>query len=174
MDSNSHGYSGPLHTEPHDLAPISNLMMDSFVSYGLPLNHDMFSTGDIPHGCGHVIRTVHQGIRTTAADFLTKRTHCGKVTIKTDTTVDRIIFTKQGAQHRASGVVSKAADGTSNTYYAQKEIIISSGAYCSPAILLRSGIGPKQELDKHKIPCIVNSPGVGRNLQDHLVVFTPE
>ncbi|KAJ5578627.1 uncharacterized protein N7459_007591 [Penicillium hispanicum] len=170
-DATSHGYSGPLHTEPHDLAPISNLLMDSFVSQGLPLNHDMFSTGEVPHGCGHAPRTVYEGIRTTGADFVTKTNLRGNITVKTDTTVDKIIFTKQGIQPRASGVATSASESTSKTYYARKEIIISSGAYCSPAILLRSGIGPKQELDKHNIECTVNSPGVGKNLMDHLIVF---
>ncbi|CEO59092.1 Putative Glucose-methanol-choline oxidoreductase [Penicillium brasilianum] len=167
-DKESHGYSGPLHTEPHDLAPISNLLLESFVSEGMPLNHDMFSTGDVPHGCGHVPRTVYNGIRTTGADFVTNKNSRGNITIQTDTTVDRVIFTEQ---LRASGVATKAADGKSKIYRARKEIIISGGAYCSPAILLRSGIGPKKELAKHDIPCTVDAPGVGKNLMDHLIVF---
>ncbi|KAJ5725200.1 uncharacterized protein N7483_006557 [Penicillium malachiteum] len=170
-DASSHGYSGPLHTEPHDLAPISQLLLESLESQGMPLNHDMFSTGDVPHGCGHVPRTVHEGIRTTGADFVTNKNHRGNVTIITDTTVDKILFTKQGNQNHASGVLTKAKDGTTKTFFARKEIVISGGAYCSPAILLRSGIGPEAELAKHQIPVIVNSPGVGRNLMDHLIVF---
>ncbi|KAJ5359238.1 Glucose-methanol-choline oxidoreductase [Penicillium cataractarum] len=170
-DKESHGYSGPLHTEPHDLAPISNLLLESFVSEGMPLNHDMFSTGDVPHGCGHVPRTVYNGIRTTGADFVTNKNSRGNITIQTDTTVDKVIFTEQGGQLRASGVSTKTADGKSKIYHARKEIIISGGAYCSPAILLRSGIGPKEELAKHDIPCTVDAPGVGTNLMDHLIVF---
>lgn len=135
----------------------------------MPLHHDMFSTGDVPHGCGHVPRTVYEGIRTTGADFVTNKNYRGNVSVKTDTTVDKVIFTTQGKQLRSSGVATKGADGSSKIYYAREEVIISSGAYCSPAILLRSGIGPKEELDKHSIECIVNSPGVGRNLLDHLV-----
>ncbi|KAJ5757584.1 Glucose-methanol-choline oxidoreductase [Penicillium nucicola] len=170
-DNESHGYSGPLHTEPHDLAPISQLLLDSYVSQGMPLHHDMFSTGDVAQGCGHVPRTVYQGLRTTGADFVTNKNHRGNITIKTDTTVDKIIFTEQGSKTRASGVATQASDGTSRVYYARKKIIISGGAYCSPAILLRSGIGPKAELDKHNIPCTVDLPGVGKNLMDHLIVF---
>ncbi|KAJ5091229.1 hypothetical protein NUU61_006099 [Penicillium alfredii] len=59
-------------------------------------------------------------------------------------------------------------DGRSRTFSARKEIIISGGAYCSPAILLRSGIGPREEVDRHGIPCMVDSPGVDKNLMDHL------
>ncbi|KAJ5901627.1 GMC oxidoreductase [Penicillium taxi] len=170
-DEKSHGSSGPLHIEPHDLAPISNLIMDSFVSQGLPLNHDMFSTGDVPHGCGHVPRTVYKGLRTTAADFVTNQNHRENITIKTDTTVDKITFTEERGQLRASGVVTKTSDGVSSVFFARMEIIISGGTYCSPTILLRSGIGPKSELENHSIPCIVDLPGVGKNLMDHLIVF---
>lgn len=135
----------------------------------MPLNHDMFSTGDVPHGCGHAPRTVHKGIRTTGADFVTNQNERGNITIQTNTTVDKVIFTNQGEQLCASSVTTKTADGVSKTYYARKEIIISGGAYCSPAILLRSGIGPKEDLAKHSIPCTVSAPGVGKNLMDHLV-----
>lgn len=143
--------------------------MDSYVSQGMPLHHDMFSTGDVAHGCGHVPRTVYQGVRTTGADFVTNKNHRQNITIKTDTTVDKIIFSKQGNETRASGVVTQTSDGVLKTYHARKEIIISGGAYCSPAILLRSGIGPATELDQHNIPCVVDLPGVGKNLMDHLV-----
>lgn len=144
-------------------------MIDSFVSQGMPLKHDMFSTGDVPHGCGHVPRTVYEGIRTTGADFVTNKNRRGNITIMTDATVDQVVLTSQRDQIRASGVVTKASNGVSKTYHARREIIISGGSYCSPAILLRSGIGPKEELDKHNIACQVNSPGVGKNLMDHLV-----
>ncbi|KAJ5351674.1 hypothetical protein N7452_000648 [Penicillium brevicompactum] len=169
-DEASHGYSGPLHTEPHDLAPISRLLLDSCVSQGMPLHHDMFSTGTVAQGCGHVPRTVYKGLRTTGADFVTNKNHRGNITIKTDTTVDKVIFNKTG-EIRASGVATQTSDGVSRIYYARKEIIISGGAYCSPAILLRSGIGPQAELAQHNIPCTVNLPGVGKNLMDHLIVF---
>lgn len=149
--------------------------MDSYVSQGMPLHHDMFSTGDVAQGCGHVPRTVYQGLRTSGADFVTNKNHRGNITIKTDTTVDKIIFSKRENATCASGVVTQTSDGSSTVYYARKEIIISAGAYCSPAILLRSGIGPKAELAQHNIPSLVNLPGVGKNLMDHLVSnpYTP-
>ncbi|CAF1370533.1 unnamed protein product [Adineta ricciae] len=50
-----------------------------------------------------------------------------------------------------------------------KEVILSAGTIGSVQILLLSGIGPQNELEKHKIPLIVNLPGVGKNLQDHLM-----
>lgn len=41
----AHGDSGPIHLEPHDIEPISELMLESFQSMGLPYYPDMFSTG---------------------------------------------------------------------------------------------------------------------------------
>lgn len=49
-----------------------------------------------------------------------------------------------------------------------KEVILSAGAIGSPQILLLSGIGPQEELKKLDIPVIVDLPGVGKNLRDHL------
>lgn len=49
----------------------------------------------------------------------------------------------------------------------------TAGAYCSPTILLRSGIGPQTELAELDIPCKLDLPGVGKNFQDHLVTFVP-
>ncbi|KAE8376037.1 hypothetical protein BDV26DRAFT_246087 [Aspergillus bertholletiae] len=170
-DPQSHGYDGPLHTEPHDLAPISNLLIDSLVSQGMPLHHDMFSTGDVAHGCGHAPRTVYRGIRTTGADFITNNYSRSNVTIQTDTTVDRIVLEEGADGLRATGAVARFADGTTRTFRARKEVVVSSGAYCSPAVLMRSGIGAREELDKFGIPCQVDLPGVGKNLMDHLIVF---
>ncbi|KAF4201649.1 hypothetical protein CNMCM8927_001292 [Aspergillus lentulus] len=170
-DVNSHGYSGPLHTEPHDLAPIASLLLDSFVSQGLPLHHDMFSTGEVPHGCGHVPRTVHKGIRSTSADFITKEYHRENITILTDTTVDRVILKQRADGLWATGAVGVSSDGMSQSFNARREVIVSGGAYCSPAVLMRSGIGARQELNNCGIPCNVDLPGVGKNLMDHLIVF---
>ncbi|KAL4924957.1 GMC family oxidoreductase [Aspergillus undulatus] len=170
-DKDSHGYSGPLHTEPHDLAPIADRLIDSFVDQGLPLHHDMFSTGDVPHGCGHVPRTVYKGIRTTSADFITKEYDRSNITIQTDATVDRVLLEQTADGLRATGAVTRSKDGTVKNFYARREVIISGGAYCSPAILMRSGIGARDELAQFGIDTKVDLPGVGKNLMDHLIVF---
>lgn len=89
----------------------------------------------------------------------------------TDAIVDRVLLEKDSGVDglRATGVVTLAADGTEKVFHANKEVIVSSGTYCSPAILLRSGIGPKADLETHGIQCEVDLPGVGKNLMDHLV-----
>lgn len=133
------------------------------------MHHDMFTTGEIPHGCGHVVRTHHQGLRTTGADFVTKGYHRDNIDIVTNTTVDKIILEKVDGSLRATGVDLTDESGTKRTVTASREIIVSGGAYCSPPILLRSGIGPKEDLERLGIQCAVDLPGVGKNLLDHLV-----
>ena len=51
----------------------------------------------------------------------------------------------------------------------RREVILSAGALATPQILLLSGIGPREELDKHHIPVIADLP-VCKNLQDHLAL----
>jgi choline dehydrogenase-like flavoprotein len=137
---------------------------------GLPQQDDMFTTGDNPHGCGHVPRTVYKGNRTTAANFLLGLG--SNLTVKTNTIVDKVILEGEGSSLRASAVVVVDKSGSKTEIKARREIVVSGGAYCSPTILMRSGIGGKEELEQHGIECKVDLPGVGKNLMDHLVSST--
>jgi len=55
---------------------------------------------------------------------------------------------------------------------ANYEVLLAGGSYNSPSMLLRSGIGPRKDLEKLNIPVYVDLPGVGKNLQDHQLIFT--
>lgn len=141
--------------------------------HGLPLHGDLFSTGESANGCGNSVRTVHQGIRTTGADFITKGYKRDNITIKTSTLVDKVVLEKDSnGKLRATGVAIINADGSHSTVHASHEVIVSGGSYMSPAILLRSGIGAKSDLEALGIDCVVDLPAVGKNLEDHLIVFT--
>jgi choline dehydrogenase-like flavoprotein len=144
--------------------------MESMVSKGLPLDHDMFTHGNNPHGCGHVPRSVYKGLRTTGADFITRENEKKNIDLLVETHVDKIIIEKDAdGELKATGVRAVKADGTVVDIKARKEVIVSGGSYCSPNILNRSGIGAKDELEKHGITTLVDLPGVGKNLMDHLV-----
>ncbi|KAF2179491.1 GMC oxidoreductase [Zopfia rhizophila CBS 207.26] len=69
----------------------------------------------------------------------------------------------------ATGVqfVSREGGNGTLTVKANKEVIISAGTVHTPQILQNSGIGPKDLLEKTKIPVLVELPGVGQNFQDH-------
>ncbi|KAF2670486.1 glucose-methanol-choline oxidoreductase-like protein [Microthyrium microscopicum] len=161
-----HGNSGPIHVAPHKLAPISELVMESYEKAGLPVCEDMFSTGEVAVGCGHALRTVHEGNRSTGADFVAERAKWPNLSILCNTTVRSVVFDEHNPP-RAKAVNVLGQNEKRLTIRARKEIIISAGAYCSPAILLRSGIGPRQELKELGISIVKDLPGVGENLLDH-------
>ena len=66
---------------------------------------------------------------------------------------------------RAVGV-ELVQDGVRETVRAEREVIVSAGAYQSPVLLMLSGIGPREELEPFGIPVLQELP-VGHNLQDH-------
>ena len=83
------------------------------------------------------------------------------LTIMTDTRVLRLTF--DGTAVR--GVIAQRGGETFDL--AAPEVVVSCGAVHSPALLLRSGIGPADELKKLGIPLVADRPGVGRNYQNH-------
>ncbi len=58
--------------------------------------------------------------------------------------------------------------GTQHEVEVNREVILSAGVFSSPKILMLSGIGDKAQLAEFKIPVVVDSPGVGLNVQDHM------
>lgn len=110
-----------------------------------------------------------------------------KFTISFTSLATKVLFdtskakSKSGAKPKAIGVeylfgksmygadprFNASVKGVTKRAYANKEVIISGGAFNSPQILKLSGIGPKAELAKFKIPLLVDLPGVGANLQDN-------
>ena len=85
------------------------------------------------------------------------------LTICGDTHVDRVLFDGR----RATGVRAHGPDGW--TEYAGREIILAAGPVFSPPILVRSGIGPADDVNGLGISLLRDLP-VGRNLRDHTVV----
>ncbi|KAJ3533411.1 hypothetical protein NM208_g8004 [Fusarium decemcellulare] len=82
----------------------------------------------------------------------------------------KIIFDKN---KRATGVKVQGVTGiTQFTLNARNEVIVSAGAFQSPQLLMVSGVGPRNELEKFDIPIIAERPGVGQGMQDH-VFFGP-
>ncbi|KAF2446342.1 GMC oxidoreductase [Karstenula rhodostoma CBS 690.94] len=105
------------------------------------------------------------------------------LTLSLDTLATKIIFKSTGTAPRkkAAGVEYLqgkslySADPRSNAnitgrpgkVYASREVIISGGAFNTPQLLLLSGIGPRKQLEKFKIPVIADLPGVGQQVADN-------
>ena len=70
-----------------------------------------------------------------------------------------------GIDYTSDAISSQGADDEPVTVRATKLVVVSAGAFGSPAILERSGIGAPSVLEKHNIRVLVDSPGVGENYQ---------
>ena len=87
----------------------------------------------------------------------------------TGANVEKILFHTQSSGEIKANVVQYRHNGEVQTVTAIKEVILAAGAFQSPKILELSGIGNSELLTKHGIEVVKDLPGVGENLQDHLV-----
>ena len=169
-----HGDSGPLHVSdllsPRD---ISKAFVKAAIANGLEPNSDF--NGEKQHGAGlYQVTHFHgekQGQRcSAAAAYLHPVQNRSNLTVITHAQANRLIIEDK----RATGVVYEK-DGVEHTVMAGREVLLSSGAFGSPKVLMLSGIGPAEHLRSHGIEVVVDAPDVGGNLQDHLdVVFDYE
>ena len=98
-----------------------------------------------------------------AAAYLRPAAKRRNLSILTDTQVGQILF----AGRRAVGVTCRSG-GSLRTITAKRGVILAAGAIQSPQLLMLSGIGPADALQRHGIAVKLNRPAVGQNLQDHL------
>lgn len=122
-------------------------------------------TGERQDGVGFYQLTQRHARRASAAmAYLSPIRTRANLTVRARAQVRRIVVER----HRATGV--DLMDGT--RLFASAEIILSAGAIGSPRLLMLSGIGPADHLAEVGIPPILDAPGVGANLQDHLDLYT--
>ncbi|MCA8064289.1 GMC family oxidoreductase [Burkholderia sp. AU38729] len=158
-----HGRDGPLWVS--DLRtdnPFQARWLDAARECGLPVTDDF--NGAEQEGVGIYQVTQKNGERWSAARaylFPHLKTR-GNLTVETGAQVRRIVFDGK----RAVGV-EVTRGGNVETVWAKKEVILSAGALQSPQLLMLSGVGPKDELERHGIQVVADLPGVGENLQDH-------
>src|SRR6266581_1642292 len=88
------------------------------------------------------------------------------LTIITGAQATRVILEGQDGRQIATGVEYRDATGETVMAAIGKEVILSAGAIGSPQLLLLSGIGPREDLDAVGVPCLVDSPHVGKHLKD--------
>ena len=163
-----HGGDGPVHvtTSKPGNNPLFGAMVDAGVQAGYARTDDL--NGYRQEGFGPMDRTVTaQGRRaSTARGYLDQARQRPNLTIVTHAQTDRVLF----AGKRANGVAYLHRDMPA-TAYARREVLVCSGAIASPQLLQRSGVGPGEWLRELGVPIVLDLPGVGRNLQDHLEMY---
>ncbi|MDB6443902.1 GMC family oxidoreductase N-terminal domain-containing protein [Pseudomonas sp. 21TX0197] len=162
-DSELHGAAGEWRVERQRLSwPILDAFRTAAEQSGIP-NLDDFNGGD-NEGCGYFQVNQKAGVRWNAAKaFLKPVRQRSNLTVLTEVEVDRVLL-RDGRAH----AVSARWQGKGMNYKARREIVLCAGAVGSPAILQRSGIGPRNLLQRLGIGVVHELPGVGGNLQDHL------
>jgi choline dehydrogenase-like flavoprotein len=155
----NHGYDGPVKIMfPKEWESTMEPELIAAQQYGLPKNLDTNSGNPIGNGVSSA--TGYKSKRVTAATAYLSDPP-SNLHIVTNAPAAKIIFNGK----RAIGVLAGGKE-----YFCKNDLILSAGALDTPKLLLLSGVGPKQELSVHGISSVIDLPGVGKNLQDHIYV----
>ena len=157
-----HGAGGPLGVSDVFADELCDAYIDAAVQAGIARNDDF--NGATQEGAGYFQLTTRNGLRSSsAAAYLRPARRRPNLEVVTEAHVSRVLF------RRASGVgVAYRRGTTSFEAHARAEVVLAGGAINSPQLLQLSGVGPANRLRELGVPVVVDSPGVGERLQDHL------
>jgi len=163
QDPAYHGFNGELLVDnPRDPNVVAKMWVKAGQGVGLPENRDFNAESQFGLGVYNV--TQNRGERFSAyTAFVRPVLHRPNLTILTGTEVLDLVH----AGGRVTGV-NVLRDGQTQTLTCRAEVVLSGGAIGSPRILLASGIGPAEELKAAGVTPVVDVPGVGKNLRDHV------
>src|SRR6185295_2562613 len=161
------GSGGPIHIRrPRDPHPTAPAFIDAAREMGMPILDDV--NGPMRPGAGYInMNIAADGTRVSAARaFLRPALSRPNLTLLLNTNVVKLNF--KGT--RCVGAKLMMTDGALKDIAADKEVILAAGAINSPKLLMLSGVGEAKALRSLGIDVVENLPGVGENLQDHVLV----
>lgn len=164
--SEYHGSGGPISVRD---CPDEPMRSEAFLNGAVELGYDGpywdYNGARQENGAGLLQFTINpDGSRcTTATAYLTPALERPNLTLRTGAQATRLLFDGK----RVTGVEYRQ-DGQTRQANASQEVVISGGAFLSPKLLMLSGVGPADHLKEMGISVVVDLPGVGQNLQDHL------
>lgn len=167
LDSGYHGGNGPLNVTfaTRYQTPLARAFVQACQQTGIPANNDY--NGAEQAGTGFFQFTIKNGKRHSAATaFLKPALSRPNLNVITHAHTKRLVFTGE----RVTGVEFINGAKSTEIVTANREVILSAGAFASPQLLVLSGIGPANELQRLNIVVRKDLPGVGQNLQDHVFV----
>ncbi|MGE3067362.1 MAG: GMC family oxidoreductase [Hyphomicrobiaceae bacterium] len=164
-DPSYRGRSGSLTVTDIDWRhPLCDAFIEGAVSLGIPRNRDY--NGAIQEGVSYAQRTIHKGLRVSAArSFLHPAMRRKNLRVETHAHATELVLDGRravGVRYRKGG-----RNGVPVEARANRDVILSGGSYNSPQLLQLSGIGPPALLARHGIPVRHALAGVGENLRDH-------
>ena len=160
-----HGNDGPLSvSDLFEAHPLSQEIVRAGTQAGLPFNDDF--NGARQEGVGYFQITAKDNQRcSTAKGYLDPVRQRSNLKIVTGAQATRVMLNgkrAEGVEYRLGNTLMQAR--------ARREVLLSGGATNSPQLLMLSGIGPGAALQKLGIPVVHDLPGVGANLQDHILM----
>jgi len=157
------GDDGPLNVlRPRFSNPLNDVFARACAEVGFAWSED--SNAEFQEGFGFLDQTIHAGVRQSAAVvYLPPILWRPTLTLICNADVSKLTFDG----NRCTGV-AYCVGGEPVRVLRSREVVVCAGAIASPALLLRSGVGPGAELQKLDIPVVCNAPEVGKNLQDHV------
>ncbi|MDX8463861.1 GMC family oxidoreductase, partial [Mesorhizobium humile] len=147
---------------PRDPNVLSSMFVKAGKNAGLPANEDFNAESQFGVGIYNVTQDRGQRFSSFNAFMRPVLDRKNLTLISQCEVIDLVI-----AEGRATGMRVRH-DGQQKTLSASREIVLSAGAVNSPKILMASGIGPAAELKQIGITPVLDLPGVGKNLQDHV------
>ncbi len=164
-----HGSSGPLSVELlSDGSALKAAFEEAARGCGFPADRNWDFNGATQEGVvGIYQKTLRNGeSQSSAAAFLVPILERPNLTARPWSFVTRLLWEGR----RAVAVEYVANDWELHAVRARREVILCAGAVDTPHLLMLSGVGPAEELRQRNVPVVVDLPGVGRNLQDHLQI----
>ncbi|MGI9390114.1 MAG: choline dehydrogenase [Boseongicola sp.] len=159
------GGDGPVKVHKNNiLHPIEAAFLEASAQAGHPIPEDYNGADQL--GATAFDSNIDDGWRSgTARACVNPAAIRPNVTLETQAIVTRLLF-----DHRRVVGVAYRQKGKDHIVRTEGEIIIAAGAFQTPQILMLSGLGPATHLRQHGLDVLVDLPGVGENLQDHLEV----
>jgi choline dehydrogenase len=161
-----YGTDGPVWVEElRDPSPLRLPFLDACAEAGLARLPELNEPGI--DGYGPTPVTQHRGRRWSSADaYLRPALRRPNLAVFLGRQVSRVVL----EDGRATGIEAAGPDGSVRRLSARREVVLCAGAVHSPHLLQHSGVGDPADLDAAGIGTVVELPGVGKNLQDHLSV----
>ncbi|TIB89961.1 alcohol oxidase [Wallemia mellicola] len=172
IEHSAHGYDGGIQISfPQYNYPQNGLWQPTFENLGIDSDKDPFSGQNIGGYITPNSIDPDTQLRSYAASayLYPIETSRSNLVVLTDALVTRVNFDTSSARPKANGV-SFRANGNNDEFqaHATNEVVIAGGTLGSPQILLQSGIGPRENLESQNVNVLVDLPGVGAHLQDHI------
>jgi choline dehydrogenase len=171
LDPEAHGVGGKLGVSSNPLpSPIPQAFVQGAVQCGFR-NAD-YNTGEMENTTSIFQQTIRKGKRCDVATaFLFEQpSPQSNLTVVTYGHTTRLLFGNDGKTITGVEVADISPNvATPERYniWSNREVILSGGTFGSPHILMLSGIGPKADLEKVGIDCVIDAPDVGRHMEDH-------